>query len=493
MSDVCKQYGGKKSPCPLQHAAAAARRLDVLQAVRNKGSALRDAGPLRADRDVVLAAVRKNGRAIEFAAPHLRGDPHVAREAVRQTGEALGHLPDALKDDMDMVRLAMKTWPWAAQWASRRLRDDIAFASECLQAEPRLIEHFTGALHNEELAIAVLRMRSHHTPYRNTLEQLPLPVRERRVVLTAVENGEDRALRLAPRFQDDREVVIAALTHAPWSREPRRGVKGCALPDCIHTVSDRLLADRGVALAALCSARSGARANVASADRILAVFGPSVVALRDEIFMDVESALLGGRLVKAEQMLAVAWCLLCPANMTPANTFFAAGIDCSSLIVSAVRSSHCRQLPTVSVVARANTQRTRGRVTDVDDGRAASGGVSAQHRAAMTADAAPTAVQQLFAAFSNAQDVLGAAEYRAYLMAVDLWGEAPYTDRNWPAAFDREIAVLQTRRIMSERRPQPRATAVDLLAFQRLYSEFREPGDAAADLRLVHARAAPTR
>ena len=36
MSDVCKQYGGKKSPCPLQHAAA--RRLDVLQAVRNKGS-----------------------------------------------------------------------------------------------------------------------------------------------------------------------------------------------------------------------------------------------------------------------------------------------------------------------------------------------------------------------------------------------------------------------------------------------------------------------
>ena len=108
--------------------------------------------------------------------------------------------------------------------------------------------------------------------------------------------------------------------------------------------------------------------------------------------------------------------------------------------------------------------------------------------------AAPTAVQQLFAAFSDAaqDNVLGAAEYRAYLMAVDLWGEAPYTDRHWPAAFDREIAVLQTSRSMSERRPQPRATAVDLLAFQRLYSEFREPGDAAADLRLVHARAAPT-
>jgi hypothetical protein len=60
--------------------------------VRGHGRALQCASPeLRADRDVVLTAVREEGLALQHASPELRADREVVEAAVSRNGCALEH------------------------------------------------------------------------------------------------------------------------------------------------------------------------------------------------------------------------------------------------------------------------------------------------------------------------------------------------------------------------------------------------------------------
>ena len=61
----------------------------VMAAVRKDGKALEFAAPeLREDRDIVKAAVKQNGQALQFASPELRKDPGIVMKAVKQDGMA---------------------------------------------------------------------------------------------------------------------------------------------------------------------------------------------------------------------------------------------------------------------------------------------------------------------------------------------------------------------------------------------------------------------
>ena len=59
---------------------------------------------LRADREVVLAAVSQNSEALECAAEELRADREVVLAAVSQNGEALGDAAEELRADSDRKR-----------------------------------------------------------------------------------------------------------------------------------------------------------------------------------------------------------------------------------------------------------------------------------------------------------------------------------------------------------------------------------------------------
>lgn len=78
---------------------------------------------LRGDREVVLAAVRQEGRALEFASEALRADREVVLEAVRQNGFALAHAAPALRGERVVV-----------QAAARQNGDALQFAAECQEA-----------------------------------------------------------------------------------------------------------------------------------------------------------------------------------------------------------------------------------------------------------------------------------------------------------------------------------------------------------------------
>ena len=96
----------------------------VLAAVRQNGRALAWASlELRADKEVVLAAVAEDGRALEWAGPTLRADPDIVLVARTQQGQVLQDASPALQADRDAgVQAAVNsTASGAVDW-HRRLR-----------------------------------------------------------------------------------------------------------------------------------------------------------------------------------------------------------------------------------------------------------------------------------------------------------------------------------------------------------------------------------
>ena len=80
-----------------------ARRQVVLAAVRSDGWALEFAAPdLQDDEEVALAAVQQEGQALQMASAALRADPTVVRAAVSADWEALDHAASELQGDADV-------------------------------------------------------------------------------------------------------------------------------------------------------------------------------------------------------------------------------------------------------------------------------------------------------------------------------------------------------------------------------------------------------
>ena len=74
----------------------------VLGAVMQRGFALQWA-ELRADRDVVLSAVRKNGGALRYTSAELKADQDVVAAAVQQTVHALQFASAELRASFDVI------------------------------------------------------------------------------------------------------------------------------------------------------------------------------------------------------------------------------------------------------------------------------------------------------------------------------------------------------------------------------------------------------
>ena len=83
------------------------RRESLLAAVRRDGSALEFASlAIQNDREVVITAVEQNGYALQFASAALKNDREVVLAAVEQNGHALAFASDALKNDREVFLAA---------------------------------------------------------------------------------------------------------------------------------------------------------------------------------------------------------------------------------------------------------------------------------------------------------------------------------------------------------------------------------------------------
>jgi len=97
------------------------------QAVRRNSSLLRHMPKeLRADRDIVLAAVEGDPMALAFAHESLKADRDVVFRAVSKDGMALEHSSADLKADRDLVLAATLRSPDAIRFAPQQLKEDDA-------------------------------------------------------------------------------------------------------------------------------------------------------------------------------------------------------------------------------------------------------------------------------------------------------------------------------------------------------------------------------
>lgn len=133
--------------------AIRADREVVLAAVRSLGTALQYAAKeLRSDREVVVTAVRSQGSALYWAAREFRSDREVVLEAVHSQGEALQYAAAEYKADRDVVLAAVSSRGFALGYAAAELRRDqqVALAAvrsglplerveETLRGDPEII------------------------------------------------------------------------------------------------------------------------------------------------------------------------------------------------------------------------------------------------------------------------------------------------------------------------------------------------------------------
>jgi hypothetical protein len=121
---VRKKYGvgdGAPTRWTLEYASAELKgnRELVLAAVVQDGRALQYASAeLQGDREVVLAAIGQNGMALEDASAELKGDREVVLAAVAQNGLALKHASAELRRNEGIVRAAVAQDPAAEKLAA---------------------------------------------------------------------------------------------------------------------------------------------------------------------------------------------------------------------------------------------------------------------------------------------------------------------------------------------------------------------------------------
>ena len=108
------------------------KRNALLQAIREEeygfevSRMLADADPpeLRADKDVVLIAVRKDGLSLQHASPGLRNDKDVVLAAVKEVGHSLGYASELLRADKAVVNIAVRISYLSLVHAAKELQED---------------------------------------------------------------------------------------------------------------------------------------------------------------------------------------------------------------------------------------------------------------------------------------------------------------------------------------------------------------------------------
>ena len=95
------------------------RGADINQLPLNKVSK-----ELRADREVVIAAVKQEPLQLKWAQKSLRGDKEVVMAVVSVYGSQLGDASDSLRADKEVVLAAVENDSWALEYVDKSLQKD---------------------------------------------------------------------------------------------------------------------------------------------------------------------------------------------------------------------------------------------------------------------------------------------------------------------------------------------------------------------------------
>ena len=144
---------------------------------------------LKADKEVVLAAVAQDGAALQHASAKLKADKEVVLAAVAQNGNALEHASAKLKADKEVV-LAAVTQNWRAWYcASDALKADKEVVLAAMAHNGLMLEHFSAELKaDKEVVLAAVAQNG------NALEHASAELKADKEVVPAAVAQEGGAL-----------------------------------------------------------------------------------------------------------------------------------------------------------------------------------------------------------------------------------------------------------------------------------------------------------
>ena len=169
----------------------------VLAAVTQNGRALQFAWPIFQEDFVVVAAVRNDGNALEFALPALKANPTIAMTAIRSNVRAMRFVSSELRDNRAVILLA----------------SDLDGTFE--RASPKLCTERTFVL-------AVLKRRRQF-PFADMKFISPQLRADRDVASAMVKCAMNAMQSVSLDLRADRSFVVQAIRHACGEVPPVRG------------------------------------------------------------------------------------------------------------------------------------------------------------------------------------------------------------------------------------------------------------------------------
>ncbi|CAJ1410590.1 unnamed protein product [Effrenium voratum] len=188
----------------------------VAAALHVDGHALRHASEdLRADRDTVLTAVRENGLALSHAHEDLRGDLDVVLAAVRQNGLALQtHAAVPLRTKIPVALAALEAEPAAARFVPRQLLDDRNFVISAAPLTRRIFEKASFRL-KRDLDVVLEVVEHDADSFMYAAWELRC---DRSAVKAVVSTAGCAIAHASPELRQDPEILAVAMANDPMAK-----------------------------------------------------------------------------------------------------------------------------------------------------------------------------------------------------------------------------------------------------------------------------------
>lgn len=161
---------------------------------------------LKDNKEVVLAAVNKDGCSLRFASLKLRDNKEVVLAAVEQSGMAISYVSDRFRSDKQILLIALKTDDSALSSAPTRLKNNLKFMLEAVAVNRVCLSYASSELRdNKQFVLAAL----------NKSPEWILKREKEDVFWTVKEAMKDIHLisKLSDALRDDEEVIMEAVKY----------------------------------------------------------------------------------------------------------------------------------------------------------------------------------------------------------------------------------------------------------------------------------------
>ena len=162
---------------------------------------------LKKDKEIVLAAVKQDGGALEFADDSLKKDKKIVLAAVKQWGGALQYADDIFKKDKDIVLEGAKTVGEALEYGDDSFKNNKEIVLAVVKRSGNALEYADDSLKKDkEIVLAAVKQDGSALEYADDILK-----KDKEIVLEAVKASGYTLQYADDSLKKDKEIVLAAV------------------------------------------------------------------------------------------------------------------------------------------------------------------------------------------------------------------------------------------------------------------------------------------